>query len=318
MVRGITHTVTEAIQSFFTSGRLLKEVNNSFIVLIPKVKNPSSVNHFRPISLCNTIYKTISKLLVSRLRPLLDKLISPSQSTFIPSRWIAENQLTAHELLHSFKRRKVKGGFVALKIDLQKAYDHVNWKFLQAVLSNFGFDDRFVKWVMECVSTVSFSVLINGGQSKHFCPSRSLRQFILYQEILARIIDKEHAAGNIKRVKMDVGGPNFTNVMFADDIMLFSKVNVTDVFVLNSCLDKYCSWSGQLINRTKSGIIFFKIVHLNQKRRLKQLLQMKKVPKNVFYLGAPLFTSRSKSKDFKYIQDKLETRLTGWRSKNLS
>lgn len=74
----VGHTVTEAIQSFFTLGRLLKEVNNSFIVLIPKVKNPSSVNHFRPISLCNTIYKTISKLLVSRLCPLLDKLISPS------------------------------------------------------------------------------------------------------------------------------------------------------------------------------------------------------------------------------------------------
>lgn len=74
----VGHTVTEAIQSFFTLGRLLKEVNNSFIVLIPKVKNPSFVNHFRPISLCNTIYKTISKLLVSRLCPLLDKLILPS------------------------------------------------------------------------------------------------------------------------------------------------------------------------------------------------------------------------------------------------
>jgi hypothetical protein len=145
------------------------------------------------------------------------------------------------------------------------------------VLSNFGFDDCFVKWVMECVSTVSFSVLINGGQSKHFCPSRSLRQgdplspylFILCQEVLARIIDKKYVAGNIKGVKMNVGGPDFTNVMFADDKMLFSKANVTDVSVLNSCLDKYCSWSGQLINRTKSGIIFSKIVHLNQKRRLK-------------------------------------------------
>jgi hypothetical protein len=116
-------TVIEAIQSFFTSGKLLKEVNNSLIVLIPKNKNHISVNNFRPISLCNTVYKAISKLLVSRLRPLLDKLISPSQFSFIPRRWIAENQLIVHELLHSFKRRKVKGGFLALKIDLQKAYD---------------------------------------------------------------------------------------------------------------------------------------------------------------------------------------------------
>ena len=128
-------TVIEAIQSFFRSGQLLKEVNNSLIVLIPKVKSPSSVNHFRPISLCNTIYKTISKLIVSKIRPILDKLISPAQSAFIPNKWIAENQLIVHELLHSFKRRKVTGGFIALKIDLQKAYDRVNWKFLQAVLT---------------------------------------------------------------------------------------------------------------------------------------------------------------------------------------
>ena len=71
-------SVIEAVKSFFTSGRLLKEVNSSLIVLIPKFQSPSSVNHFRPISLCNTMYKTISKPLVSRLRPLLDKLISPS------------------------------------------------------------------------------------------------------------------------------------------------------------------------------------------------------------------------------------------------
>jgi hypothetical protein len=112
------------------------------------------------------MYKTISKLLVSRLRPLLDKLISPSQSAFIPGRWISENQLIVHELLHSFKTRKVKEGFIALKIDLQKAYDRMNWKFLQAVLINYGFHETFVQWVMECVSTVSFSVLINGGKTK--------------------------------------------------------------------------------------------------------------------------------------------------------
>jgi hypothetical protein len=206
-------TVTNAVQSFFSSGRLLKEVNDSFIILIPKVKNPSTVNQFRPISLCNTVYKTISKLLVNRLRPFLDKLISPSQSAFIPGRWIAENQLTVHEILHSFKRRKVKGGFMALKIDLQKAYDRINWNFLQTVLTNFGFHDTFIKWIMQCVTTVSFSVLINGGKSKHFQPSRGLRQgdplspylFILCQEVLFRLIDRDHASGKINGVSMNRG-----------------------------------------------------------------------------------------------------------------
>ena len=223
--------VIDAVKGFFRSGRMLNEVNNSLIVLIPKIKSPSSVNHFRPISLCNTVYKTISKLIVSRIRPILDKLVSPSQSAFIPGRWIAENQLLVHELLHSFKRRKVVRGFVALKIDLQKAYDWVNWNFLQVVLTNFRFHKIIIQWIMECVSSVSASVLINGGKSKQFYPSRGLRQgdplspylFILCQEVLSRIIDKEHAVGSLSGVKMNPGGPEITNVMFANDLMLFAK-----------------------------------------------------------------------------------------------
>ena len=104
-------SVTEAIQNFFNTGKLLKEVNSSLLVLIPKNNNPSSVNHYRAISLYNTTYKAISKILVSKIRPLLEKLVSPCQSTFILSHWIAENQLIIHELLHSFKWHKVKGGF---------------------------------------------------------------------------------------------------------------------------------------------------------------------------------------------------------------
>ena len=220
----------------------------------------------------------------------------------------------------------MKGGFIAVKVDLQKAYDRVNWDFLKTVLTNFGFPDIFIKWVMECVTTTSLSVLVNGGKSNFFHPSRGLRQgdplspylFILCQEILSRLIDREQAAGTVSGVKMNTGGPAFTNVMFADDIMLFSKAFNRDVFALNNCLEKYCSWSGQLINRSKSGIIFSKMVQLNKKMRLKNELQMKKVPDNAYYLGAPLFNSRSETKDFKFLQDKMEARLKGWRSKSLS
>ena len=167
--------ITKAIQSFFKTGHLLSEVNNSLIVLIPKIYTLSSINHFRPISLCSTVYKVIAKILVSRLCPLLDKLISPCQSAFIPGRWITENQLIVQEILHSFKRRKVKGGFVAMKIDLQKAYDRVNWSFLRAVLKGFGFNAKFSNWLLQSVSTVSFFVLTNGGKSKSFLPTKGIR-----------------------------------------------------------------------------------------------------------------------------------------------
>ncbi|XP_075640364.1 uncharacterized protein LOC142612127 [Castanea sativa] len=139
----IGNDVIEAVTSFFRLGSMPREVNRSLIVLIPKVSNPSSVNNFRPISLCNVVYKIISKLLTSKLRPLLEKIISPTQSAFIPNRWIAENQVIIHELLHGFKTRKPKSGLMAIKLDLQKAYDRVNWSFIGAVLLHPGFNERF-------------------------------------------------------------------------------------------------------------------------------------------------------------------------------
>lgn len=145
-----------------------KKVNSSLIVLIPNLSSPTSVNHFRPINLCNMVYKIISKLLVEKLRPLLDKLISPSQSTFMPNRWIAENQIIVQEILHSFETRKTKLGLMAIKLVLQKTYDKVNWKLLIAVLLHFGFTETFIRWIMACVSLVSFEVVVNKGKSKCF------------------------------------------------------------------------------------------------------------------------------------------------------
>ena len=118
--------VTKVVKCFIVNGKLLKELNNTHIVLIPKIHNPTSVNHFKPISLCNIVYKAITKILVAKLRTVLDIIISPCQSAFVPGRWIGENQVITKELMHSFKTSKVKGGFVAMKVDLQKAYDRIN------------------------------------------------------------------------------------------------------------------------------------------------------------------------------------------------
>ena len=117
---------------------------------------------------------------------------------------------------------------------------------------------------------------------------------------------------------MNVGGPAFTHVMYADDIFLFARANGREVKILDECIEKYCQWSGQLINRSKSGLIFSKLVQGNKKRLIKQLLNMKSIPQNSTYLGAPLFSSQSRCKDFKFLQDKLDARLLGWISKTLS
>jgi exonuclease III len=261
--------VIDTVQDFFKHDRLSQELNSTFIVLIPKVPNPTSTSHYRPISLCNVVYKAISKILVAKLRPLLDKLISPAQSAFILGRWIAENQVIVKELIHSFKTRKVKEGFVAIKIDLQKAYDRLTWGFLKVVLLKFGFSAGFVKWIMLCVTFVSSYLLNNGGKTKTFFPTRGLRQgdplspylFILCQEVLSRMFERQHALGNLHGVRMNVTGPAISHVMFADDIMIFAKANRREVEVVDDCLESYCQWSGQLVNRGKSGLFFLKRMH---------------------------------------------------------
>jgi hypothetical protein len=137
---------------------------------------------------------------------------------------------------------------VTVKLDLQKAYDRVHWGFLKIVLNQFGFCPKFIGWIMECISSVSFSIMVNGGITKKFHSSRGLRQgdplspylFILGQEVLSRIIDREFLKGSINGVKMNVNGPAFIHVMYADDIMLFAKANFREVQILDDHLVTYC------------------------------------------------------------------------------
>jgi len=243
----IGEDVIKAVTSFFTIGFMPREVNCSLIMLIPKITNPSSTHHFKPISLCNVVYKIISKLLVAKLKPHLDKIISPAQSAFIPNRWIVENQVMVQEILHSFKSSKTKPGLMAIKLDLQKAYDRVNWEFIHVVLLHLGFNEVFSNWILYCISSVNFEILVNGGQSESFKPSRDLRQgdplspylFILGQEVLSRLLDQELRQKGINGIKTSRSGPTVTHVMYADDIILFLKATKKDARNISLILEKY-------------------------------------------------------------------------------
>ena len=154
---------------FFNSGSLLKVLNQTFITLIPKIPNSEEVSHFRPISLCNVIYKIISKILANRLKPFMDSIITPYQNAFIKGRNIIDNILLAHEIIDVVrKNRGRRDRFGVLKIDMSKAYDRVNWNFLKAVPTIMNFDS--------CVSSVGYTLLINGSMTRSFKPSQGLRQ----------------------------------------------------------------------------------------------------------------------------------------------
>lgn len=170
-------------------------INSTFVALIPKLDNPSTFNDFRPISLCNCIYKIIAKIIANRLKTILSTHISHKKFAFLQNRQIHEAVGTTHELLHSLHLRKLKG--MILKVDLSKAFDRVNWLYIRMLLTHLGFPYAYIKWIMCCITNVSFSVLINGAATSFFHAECGLRQgcrlspllFLLIMEGLSRIIE---------------------------------------------------------------------------------------------------------------------------------
>ena len=165
---------TQAVLDFFYHGKLLKEVSNTIISSVPKIPNPTSLHDYKPISCCNVAYKCITKILAKRLLSVLPSLISGEQSAFVPGRCIADNILLAYELVHGYHSRKGLPRYV-LKVDLLKAFDSVEWHFLHVVLRDFHFPPWIADRIMSCVSSVRFSVAVNGEMVGFFPTILGLR-----------------------------------------------------------------------------------------------------------------------------------------------
>ena len=125
---------------------------------------------FRPISLCNVIYKIVTKVLVNKFRPFLSEIIGPLQGGFIPGRGTTENIIIAQEIMHFMRNTKSRKGTMAFKIDLEKAYDRVDWRFLEATLVRFGFPKATINLILNCVTSSSLAVLWNGNRLQNFNP----------------------------------------------------------------------------------------------------------------------------------------------------
>ena len=241
------------------SGRLPVSFNSTFIALIPKIDNPSSLDDFRPISLCNCIYKVISKIIARRIKRILSSNISIEQFGFLKGRQIHEAIGVAQEGLHSMKARKIKGA--VLKIDLSKAYDKVNWLFLRLLLTHLGFNIDVIRWIMSCISTVSFAILINGSASPFIHSKRGLHQgcplspllFLLVAEGLSRAIDDARRNGSFNGIRIS---PNLhlTHLLFVDDVLIFCSGSRRDAESLKSILNLFSKVTGMEINIKKSTI----------------------------------------------------------------
>jgi hypothetical protein len=176
------------------------------------------------------IYKLVAKVLANRLKHVLNKCISANQSAFVPGRSILDNAMAAIEVVH-FMKSKTRGklGEVALKLDISKAYDRIDWEYLRGIMCKMGFSTQWISWIMMCVETVDYSVIVNGNIVGPIIPGRGLRQgdplspylFIICAEGLSALIRQAEARGDIHGTKICRNAPIISHLLFADDCFLF-------------------------------------------------------------------------------------------------
>ncbi|XP_024006491.1 uncharacterized protein LOC112083001 [Eutrema salsugineum] len=319
--------VSKEVHRFFSTSEMKPGLNHTNICMIPKISKPVTLSDYRPIGLCNVIYKIISKLMVLRLKSCLNDIVSEEQSAFIPGRMASDNVLVANELMHSLKvRKRVSQTYMAIKTDVSKAYDRVEWGFLEATLRAFGFAETWIRWTMATVTTVSYSILINGSPQGLIVPERGLRQgdplspylFILCADVLSHLVKSMTMKGKIKGIKIGNGVPPISHLLFADDSLFFCQANNRNCKALNHIFKLYEENSGQMINQSKSMITFGSRIPGNQQARLKNILGIQNQGGGGKYLGLPEQFGRKKTEMFKYITDAVKKRTSSWKSKFLS
>ena len=286
--------------------------------MIPKTKNFEYVTEFRPISLCNVLYKIFSKVLANKLKRVLPNIILEHQSAFIKGRLIIDNILVAFETLHYMKNHNSGNlRFIALKLDISKAYDHVEWSFLKAVMSQMGFNDRWIGFIMECVTTVTYSVLINGEPSGEIRPGRGIRQgdplspylFLLCSEGLHRLIQKATERSDIHGVSICRNGPKLTHLFFADDSLLFCKATTRECEKVMEILLSYEKVLGQKLNRDKIALFFSKSTPSDVQRQIMETLEVSELKQYEEYLGLSAMVGRNKRASFDKLKQRVWKRL---------
>ncbi|GKB14013.1 RNA-directed DNA polymerase, eukaryota, reverse transcriptase zinc-binding domain protein [Tanacetum coccineum] len=260
----IGNDVCEAVKEFFSKGKPLGELNATLITLVPKVSTPNKVSEFRPIACCNVVYKCISKIITSRIKNALDSIL-----------------LKGYDCVNGPKR-------YAMKNDIQKAYDTVNWKFLEQALRMFGFHDKMVHWIMTCVATPSYTIYLNGERHGSFKGGRGLRQRDPLSPYLFTIVMEEL---------------EITHLCFADDLLVLCHGDVNSVSVIKKALEKFSNVSGLYPNLGKSTIFCGSVNNVTI-NHIMQIFPFKRGKLPVRYLGVPLVSKKISVKDCKGLIDK--------------
>jgi len=269
---------------------------------------------WRPISLCNVLYKLISKVLANRLQGVLSKCISDCQSAFVPGRSILDNAMVAIEVLYSMRTNtRIDDGSVALKLDISKAYDHIDWDYLKGVMSRMGFNSQWIKWMTMCVETIDYSVLVNSEVVGPIILGRGLRQgdplslylFIICAEGLSSLIRRVEARGDLRGTSVCRGAPPVTHLLFTDDCFLFFKATEIQAQVMHSILSTYEVASDQAISLPKSEIFYSRKVSDTLQHSITNIMGVQVVLGTCKYLGLPSMIGKNRTSVFSYVKDRV-------------
>lgn len=252
--------VINAVKAFFINSELPRQVNSTVISLIPKVPGADKLSDFRPISLCNTIYKVISKIIASRLQVLTPLAVQRNQVGFVKGRNLCENVLLASELVSDFN----KEGIVSrgcLQIDITKAYDNVDWRFLLNILDAFELPAMLKNWIELCISSPHYSVALNGELVGFFQGKKGLRQgdpissslFVIVMDILYKQLDQA-ALSHLFVPHPKALDPLVTHLSFADDMLIFFNGEESSLQAILEILHKFYQVSGLGLNLSKSSL----------------------------------------------------------------
>ena len=295
-----------------------KSLNATFLCLIPKKTNAVNIKDFRPLSLVGSLYKLLAKVLAYKLRGVLDKLISDSQNSFVGGRQILDSVLIANECLDNRLKSGTLG--VIIKLDIEKAYDHVKWNALFYLMERMGFGARWSRWIKACIFTVKFSV--NGSPAGFFNSSRGPHQgdplspllFLMIMEVLSRLLKRTENGGFLCGFKVGShrhGGIHISHLLFANDTILFCDASRDRLLYVRMVLIFFEAITGLKVNVGKSEIV--PVGDVGDLIGLARILCCKVGTLPMRYLGMPLGAHCKDSSIWNPIIEKMEKRLAGWK-----